>query len=76
MDSRRDAIFRDHDYHQQEFLRFVLDHYVARGVGELDTDRLPHVIELKYRSIGDAVREFGPAGMTREVFVAFQHHLY
>lgn len=76
VDSRRDAIFQGHDYRQQEFLRFVLDHYVARGVGELDTEKLPQLIELKYHSMGDAVRELGPASKIREVFVTFQKHLY
>jgi type I restriction enzyme R subunit len=76
VDSHRDAIFAGHDYKQQAFLRFVLDHYVARGVGELDIDKLPQLIELKYHSMGDAVRELGPAGNIREVFVGFQRHLY
>jgi type I restriction enzyme R subunit len=76
VDSHRDAIFQGHDYKQQEFLRFVLDHYVARGVRELDTDKLPQLIELKYHSMGDAVRELGPAGGIRAVFVGFQRHLY
>nr|WP_163500910.1 DEAD/DEAH box helicase family protein [Halomonas socia] len=76
VDSHREAIFQGHDYRQQEFLRFVLDHYVARGVGELSTDKLPQLIELKYHSLGDAVRELGPAGQIREVFVEFQQHLY
>ncbi|WP_405235256.1 EcoAI/FtnUII family type I restriction enzme subunit R [Lentisalinibacter orientalis] len=76
VDSHRDAIFQGHDYRQQEFLRFVLGHYVARGVGELSTDKLPQLIELKYHSLEDAVRELGPAGRIREVFVGFQQHLY
>lgn len=64
------------DTRKKEFLRFVLDHYVARGVGELATDKLPQLIELKYHSLGDAVRELGPAGQIRQVFVGFQRHLY
>lgn len=76
VDSHRETIFQGHDYRQQEFLRFVLDHYVARGVGELDTDKLPRLIELKYHSLGDAVRELGPAARIRDVFVGFQRHLY
>lgn len=51
-------------------------HYVARGVVELDTNKLPQLIELKYHSMGDAVKELGPAGKIREVFVGFQQHLY
>lgn len=74
--SHQDRIFQDHDDRQQEFLRFVLDHYVARGVGELDTDKLPQLIELKYHNVNDAVAELGPVANIREVFVDFQRHLY
>jgi len=73
---RQETIFLGRDYQQTEFLQFVLDHYVARGVGELDTDKLPQLIELKYHSLGDAIRELGPAGKIREVFIDFQQHLY
>ncbi|ROT96192.1 DEAD/DEAH box helicase [Marinobacter sp. R17] len=76
VESHREAIFRSYDYRQQEFLRFVLNHYVERGVGELDLGKLPHLIELKYYSVGDAVRELGPVGNIRDVFVGFQKHLY
>ena len=69
-------IFQGLDYKQVEFLRFVLDHYIARGVGELDTEKLPDLIELKYNSVGDGVRELGPASQIREVFEGFQQHLY
>jgi len=69
-------ILQGHDYRQQDFLRFVLGHYVARGVGELDIDKLPQLIELKYHSMGDAVLELGPAGRIREVFEGFQQYLY
>ena len=76
VDAHKERIFHGHDYSQQEFLKFVLDHYVARGVTELDTAKLPQLIELKYHSLGDAVQELGPAGKIREVFVGFQQHLY
>ena len=74
--SRRPEILKGFDYSQQEFLNFVLCHYVARGVGELDTDKLPGLIELKYYSIGDAVAALGPPDNIREVFVGFQKRLY
>lgn len=76
VDSHREAVLKDHGYEQKDFLEFVLNHYVARGVGELSTDKLPQLIALKYHSLDDAVRELGPAGMIREVFVGFQKHLY
>lgn len=74
--SRKGAIFLDRDYRQQEFLEFVLGHYVNHGVGELDPEKLPQLIELKYHNVHDAVRELGPVAGIREVFVGFQQHLY
>ena len=74
--AHKEQIYSRHNYQQHEFLEFVLDHYVARGVTELDPDKLPQLIELKYHSIGDAVRELGPVGNIREVFVGFQRELY
>lgn len=74
--SRKGAIFLDRDYRQQEFLEFVLGHYVDHGVGELDPEKLPQLIELKYHNVHDAVRELGPVAGIRDVFVGFQQHLY
>ncbi len=76
VDAHREAIYGQADYRQKAFLDFVLGHYVARGVGELDTDKLPQLIDLKYHSMGDAVRELGPAADIRNIFVDFQRHLY
>lgn len=69
-------IYASCDAKQRAFLQFVLEHYVARGVSELDADKLPQLIELKYQSVHDAVRELGPAAMIRDVFVGFQQYLY
>lgn len=76
VDSHREAILKDRDYAQQEFLRFILDHYVARGVGELSIDKLRPLVDLKYHSINDAAPELGPPGKIRKVFIEFQQHLY
>ena len=70
------STYRQYDYRQHEFLKFVLDHYVQRGVTELDPDKLPQLIELKYHTVRDAVSELGPVGNIREVFVGFQRNLY
>ncbi|HKK87981.1 MAG TPA: type I restriction-modification enzyme R subunit C-terminal domain-containing protein, partial [Saprospiraceae bacterium] len=76
VETRQAEIFKGRDYRQQEFLSFVLGHYVARGVEELDPAKLPQLIELKYHSVGDAVAELGPPDNIREVFVEFQQYLY
>jgi type I restriction enzyme, R subunit len=76
VETHKGRILQGHDYRQQEFLSFVLGHYVAQGVSELDTDKLPQLIELKYHGVGDAVRELGPVGQIREMFEGFQQYLY
>jgi len=76
VEHRSYQIFNHYDNRQREFLRFILDHYIERGVGELDTAKLPHLIELKYHSIHDAVKELGSVSNIRDVFVGFQQYLY
>ena len=62
---------------QQVFLNFVLAHYVAEGVEELDTAKLAPLLKLKYHdSIEDAIRDLGPAQQIGEVFSGFQKYLY
>ena len=66
------------DYHpkQQEFLNFVLKQYVRAGVGELDDQKLPELLELKYQAIADAKSELGDLQAIRDTFIGFQQHLY
>ena len=33
---------------QKEFLEFVISKYIETGVDELDQEKLPHLLELKY----------------------------
>ena len=74
--TRKSRIFILYDAKQQEFLDFVLAQYVKEGVGELAPTKLPHLIELKYDAVSDAVAELGSAATIRDVFIGFQQHLY
>jgi len=74
--THRHVILAQYGHKQQKFLHFVLDQYVQQGVGELDDEKLPSLIELKYHGIADAVEELGPVSTIREMFVGFQKHLY
>ena len=76
VNTHRARIYGQFDYRQHEFLEFVLDHYVQRGVTELNPDKLPQLIELKYHPVRDAVQELGPVANIRDVFVGFQKNLY
>ncbi|VAX11102.1 Type I restriction-modification system, restriction subunit R [hydrothermal vent metagenome] len=55
-------IFSHYDYKQQQFLDFVLAHYVDEGVGELAQEKLPDLLELKYHGVSDAAEELGKCG--------------
>jgi len=61
---------------QREFLDFVLSKYIESGVEELDQDKLPSLLELKYQSITDAAEELGGIDKIKETFIAFQEYLY
>jgi type I restriction enzyme R subunit len=61
---------------QKEFLDFVLAKYVETGVEELDQEKLPALLLLKYRSIPDATLKLGAIGTIRSTFMDFQKWLY
>jgi type I restriction enzyme R subunit len=46
------------------------------GVRELDQDKLPQLLELKYHDLRDAVVELGSVSDIRRVFIGFQEYLY
>ena len=69
-------IYADCDQSQREFLEFVLGHYIRQGVSELDQDKLPQLLELKYRALEDAGKILGGTLIIRQLFVGFQKHLY
>ena len=62
---------------QQVFLDFVLSHYVAVGVEELNPTKLTPLLKLKYHdSLADAVADLSEvAGISRS-FREFQRYLY
>jgi type I restriction enzyme, R subunit len=76
VDTRREQIFSHYDHKLQAFLDFVLCQYVKEGVGELDQAKLPHLLELKYRAVGDAAAQLGGVAQIRDAFIGFQRHLY
>lgn len=66
----------DYNPKQQEFLNFVLEQYVNIGVHELDDNKLPDILELKYKSVSDAKQELGDIKSIRDAFIGFQGWLY
>ena len=76
VDTHKGQIFSHYDYKQQEFIDFVLAQYIKEGVGELASEKLTDLLELKYHNVNDAVAELGAPKNIREVFVGFQKYLY
>lgn len=62
---------------QRAFVDFVLGQYVAEGVDELDLEKLPALLRLKYHgAISDAIAELGSPDTIRRLFADFQQFLY
>ena len=76
VETHRDQIFSHYDEKLQAFLGFVLLQYVKEGVGELDQDKLPDLLELKYKAVSDAAAELGGVARIRDAFIGFQRYLY
>jgi type I restriction enzyme R subunit len=68
--------FDQYDDRQRAFLDFVLQQYVKDGVQELDQEKLPPLLLLKYRSLPDATKALGDIAHIRNTFVGFQQWLY
>src|SRR5690606_26575052 len=74
--THKNKIMSEYDDKLQSFLDFVLSQYVQEGVGELDREKLPHLLELKYKAVRDAAEKLGGVARISEAFVGFQKHLY
>ncbi len=69
-------IFKDLDENQKEFIEFVLSKYVDEGVEELDEEKLPKLLNLRYQAIADAEKQLGNVDKIRSMFIGFQKYLY
>jgi len=76
VEQSKDKIFKGLDEKQKEFLNFVLSKYEAKGVEELDEEKLPVLLNLKYHAIANAEQSLGSVDNIRSIFFAFQKNLY
>jgi len=69
-------IFSGLDNKQKEFLEFVLSKYIETGVEELDQEKLPDLLTLKYQALSDAEEILGGVENIKTTFIGFQKYLY
>jgi len=77
----RSAIIRDYYLEQlnegeRDFVSFVLDTYDKSGENELSMENLRGLVQLKYRTMPDAVRELGSPQEIVEDYLGMQYELY
>jgi type I restriction enzyme, R subunit len=72
----QESIYYGLDEKQREFIDFVLAKYIETGVGELDQEKLPHLLQLKYQALSDATAILGSTEQILSTFIEFQKHLY
>lgn len=70
------TIFDSINDKQKEFISFVLSKYVEIGIDELDEEKLPILLNNKYKSLLDAEEILGDVENIRKLFIEFQEHLY
>ena len=54
----------------------MLNKYIETGVEELDQDKLPDLLKIKYQSLEDAKEELGAVDGISSMFISFQKFLY
>ncbi|MBW6479927.1 MAG: DEAD/DEAH box helicase family protein [Bacteroidales bacterium] len=72
----QNRIFSNLEQRQKQFIEFVLHQYIETGVEELDQEKLPALLQLKYHSLTDAEEQLGSVEQIIQTFVAFQKYLY
>jgi len=76
VDSNKGNIFNKIDEKQKEFLEFVLSKYEEKGTEELNEEKLPVLLNMKYNAIANAEQQLGDVYQIRSIFFGFQENLY
>lgn len=61
---------------QRDFIDFVLQQYVNTGVSELDLEKLPILMKMKFGTPYDGIEILGGIETAKKTFISFQKHLY
>lgn len=76
VEQTKGKIFEGLNEKQKEFLDFVLSKYEEKGVEELDEEKLPILLNMKYNAIANAVNTLGSVDSIRSIYFGFQRDLY
>lgn len=76
VEQAKEAIFASAVGEEKEFMDFVLKKYQDKGAEELDEEKLPILLNLKYRAIADAETKLGSVEKIRSLFFGMQKNLY
>ncbi len=72
----KDSALEGLNAEQKEFLEFVFEKYVERGVEELEEKKLPQLLNLKYQTVSDAEFRLGDLDIVKVNFFGLQEKLY
>ena len=70
------SIFYGLENNEKGFLEFVLSKYIEIGIEELDQEKLPALLKIKYQAINDATEVLGGVDKIKQTFINFQKHLF
>lgn len=76
VEQARDRIIKGAGTNEKEFMDFVLKKYQDKGAEELDEEKLPILLNLKYHAIADAESALGSVEKIRSIFFTMQKNLY
>ncbi|MGI9311534.1 MAG: EcoAI/FtnUII family type I restriction enzme subunit R [bacterium] len=73
----KENILSGHSLEIRNFLGFVLNQYISKGVSELDDQKLPDLMNLNYGTVLDGINDLNSSTEEiRQIFADFQQHLY
>jgi type I restriction enzyme R subunit len=76
VEASRKHIYEDLEPEQRKFVDFVLSQYIDLGVDELQQERLPQLLAIKYHSQMEGIEALGGTEKARATFIGFQRELY
>ncbi|MDG2466383.1 MAG: type I restriction-modification enzyme R subunit C-terminal domain-containing protein, partial [Alphaproteobacteria bacterium] len=72
----KDNIYNMLNRKQREFVEYVLQNYINKGVDELDMKKLSTVLKAKYGGMNAASKELGIPDDIKRTYIEFQQLLY